>query len=180
MTWLDWLIVAMTIWFLLQGVLKGGAAAFFGALAIIASYVIAAILLPSLGQSIAQAVSANIKPREVPPEDFARWARMVGFLVPFLITYVVLSLLINVFPGGKRPSMLAQVAGVLTGLAKALAASAAVVGILLASPLSGAMAADTQRSTIARGVAELQRGGIQGLRAISPIKFPPVGPDHKF
>ncbi|MGH2375240.1 MAG: CvpA family protein [bacterium] len=180
MTWLDWLIVAMTIWFLLQGVLKGGAAAFFGALAIVASYIIAAMLLPSLGQGIAGALTANIKPRELSAEDFARWARMVGFVLPFLMAYIVLSLIINLLPGGKRPSMLAQSIGVFTGLLKALAASAALVGILLASPFSGAMTADVERSSIARGVADLQRAGIQGLRSASPIKFPPVGPDHKF
>lgn len=180
MTWLDWLIVAMTIWFLLQGVLKGGAAAFFGALAIVASYIIAAMLLPSLGQGIAGALTASIKPGELSPEDFARWARMVGFVVPFLIVYVVLSVIINLFPGGKRPSMLAQVIGVFTGLLKALTASSALVGILLASPFSSAMAEDVERSSIARSVAEIQRDGIQGLRSASPLKFPPVGPDHKF
>ncbi len=180
MTWLDWLIIAMTIWFLLQGVLKGGAAALLGALAIIVSYVLAAILLASVGEGIAVALMANIKPQELPPEDFARWARMVGFLIPFLIAYVVFSLLINLVPGGKRPSMLAQAAGVFTGLFKALAASMALVGILLASPLSTAMAADVQRSSVARGAADLQRMLISGLRSGSPIQFPPVGPDHKF
>lgn len=180
MTWLDWIIVAMTIWFLLQGVLKGGAAAFFGALAIVASFIIAAILLPTLGQGIANAVTTNIKPQELSPEDFARWARMAGFVVPFLAVYIVLSLLINFLPGGKRPGMLAQVAGVFTGLLKALAASAALVGVLLASPLSAAMASDVERSSIARSVAEIQRDGIQSLRSVSPINFPPVGPDHKF
>ncbi|HET8680243.1 MAG TPA: CvpA family protein [bacterium] len=180
MTWLDWLIVAMTIWFLLQGVLKGGAAAFFGALAIVASFIIAAMLLPSLGQGIAGALTTNIKPKELPAEDFARWARMTGFIVPLIIVYIVLSLIINLLPGGKRPSMLAQVVGVFTGLLKSLTAASALVGILLASPFSAAMAADVERSSIARSVAEIQRGSIQGLRAASPIKFPPVGPDHKF
>lgn len=180
MTWLDWLIVAMTIWFLLQGVLKGGAAAFFGALAIVASFIVAAMLLPSLGQGIADALTANIKPGELSAEDFARWARMAGFVVPFLVAYIALSLIINFFPGGKRPSMLAQVIGVFTGLLKALTASSALVGILLASPFSAAMASDVQRSSIARSVAEIQRDGIQNLRSVSPIKFPPIGPDHKF
>lgn len=180
MTWLDWLIVAMTIWFLLQGVLKGGAAAFFGAIAIVVSYVVAAMLLPSLGEGIARALIANIKPRELPAEDFARWARMVGFVVPFVIAYILLSVVINFLPGGKRPGMPAQVLGVFTGFLKALAASMALVGILLASPLSTAMAVDVERSSVARGVAELQRSFIQTLRSVSPIKFPPVGSAHKF
>lgn len=178
MIWLDWLIIAMTLWFLLQGVLKGGAAAFLGALAVGASYVLAAMLLPSVGEGIAQALIANIGDLRV--GSGPNWARMVGFLIPFIFVYVMLSLAINLVPGGKRPSMLAQAVGVFTGLLKALAASMALVGILLASPFSKAMAADIERSSIARGVAGLQRSGIQSLKHTSPIDFPPVGPDHKF
>lgn len=174
MTWLDWVIVAMTIWFLLQGVLKGGLAAFLGAIAVIVSYIGAAIVLPTFGEGIAKALLASMKSL---PAD---WARTVGFLVPFIIAYVAISILINFLPGGKRPSMLAQAIGVLTGLFKALVASMAVVGILMASPFSEAMTTDMQRSTIARPIADMQRAFIKRLAEGSPIPFPPVGPDHKF
>jgi hypothetical protein len=178
MTWLDWLIVAMTIWFLVQGVLKGATAALLGAVAIAIAFLGSAMLLPGPGTGIAQALMTNIQ--DLRAGAGPSWARTIGFLTPFAILYIVLLVLINVFPGGKRPSMLAQVIGVFTGLLKALTASMALVGILLASPFSEAIAADIERSSIAREVAEFQRLSIQRLSRISPIPFPPVGLDHKF
>jgi len=177
-TWLDWLIVAMTIWFLVQGVLKGATAALLGAVAIAIAFLGSAMLLPGPGSAIAQALLTNIQ--DLGAGAGPSWARTIGFLLPFAILYILLLVLINVFPGGKRPSMLAQVIGVFTGLLKALTASMALLGILLASPFSDAMAVDVQRSSMARGIAEFQRLSVQRLSRVSPIPLPPVGLDHKF
>ncbi len=179
MTWLDWVIVAMAIWFVLQGMLKGGTAAILGALAIIVSYVGAAILLPTIGERPAEWLS-KLRLTEMTPVEAASWGRTAGFVLTFIVAYIVLLILINFLPGAKRPSMLAQVVGIFTGLMKALVAAMAVVGVLLASPFSSAMAADVQQSSLARFVAEFQRDSIQRLSRGSPIPFPPVGPDHKF
>jgi len=99
---------------------------------------------------------------------------------PGILVYLLLSLLINIMPGGKRPGTQAQVLGVFAGALKAFVAAMALVGVLLASPLSEAFTKDIERSPIVRPVAASQRGSIRQLRSMSPIPFPPVGPDHKF
>jgi hypothetical protein len=54
------------------------------------------------------------------------------------------------------------------------------VGILQASPFSDAIGQDLGRSSVAGYVAMLQKQYIQDVRRISPVPFPPVGPDSKF
>jgi hypothetical protein len=92
----------------------------------------------------------------------------------------LLSLLISLLPGAKRPEISGQLLGAGMGLVKALVASMALVGILLASPLGKGVAEDISRSIVATHVAALQRDGIQTLRRASPFGFPAYGPDQKF
>jgi len=186
MTWLDWVMVAMVIWFVLQGLLKGVVVPLLGVCAVIGAYVISAIAMPVAGLPIAKWTDSLIVSAEF-SED---WARTVGFVVTFVILYALFSLLISLLPGAKRPEMSGQLLGVGMGLVKALVASMALVGILLAfgrpplillaSPLSKGVAEDVSRSAVATHVAALQREGIQTLRRASPVAFPPYGPDQKF
>jgi uncharacterized membrane protein required for colicin V production len=169
MTWLDWIVIALGIAFMVQGLFKGVTTLLLSALAIVVAYVGAAILLPTLGDRLARATPM--------PEG---WGRMAGFLAIFFVLYVVLGLVISVLPGGKRPASAAQILGLFAGALKALVASMAAVGILLASPLADAFVKDVERSPIAKYVADAQRSSIQDLLNISPIKFPPIGPDSKF
>jgi len=176
MTWLDWVMVAMAIWFVLQGLIKGVVVPLLGAAAVVSAYVISAIAMPVAGLPIAKWIDSLIVSAEF-TED---WARTVGFVVTFVILYAVFSLLISLLPGAKRPEMSGQLLGVGMGLVKALLASMALVGILLASPLAKGVAEDVSRSSVAAHVAVLQREGIQTLRRASPVAFPPYGPDQKF
>lgn len=168
-TWLDWIAVVMLIGFVVQGMFKGGIASLLGALALTVAYAAAAVAFPALGERITRGSPLPLE-----------WGRAVGFVLAFLAAYTVLAVLISILPGGKRPSMPSQVLGIFTGALKALVAAMAGVGILLASPLSGTIAQDVERSPIVRHVAAAQRGAIVQLQGISPIPFPPVGPDHKF
>lgn len=169
MTWLDWVIVAMLVYFVLQGVLRGVVAAVLGAVALVVSYVVAAVLLPSVGQRVAGSTPF--------PAD---WARFLSFIVMFLAFYAVGMVLISLLPGGKRPSMPAQVLGIFGGIIKALVAAMVLVGVVTASPYADAFGKDIARAPMARYVGALQKQYIEGLSKNSPIPFPPVGPDHKF
>lgn len=169
MTWLDWIAVVVLIGFVVQGMFRGAVASLLGAVALTAAYVVAALTFPALGERITR---GSPLPQE--------WGRTAGFILAFLATYALLSVLVSILPGGKRPGLHAQLLGILTGSLKALAASMAGVGILLASPLSDAITQDIDRSPIVRYVAVAQRGAVMHLQRISPIPFPPVGPDHKF
>ncbi len=169
MTWLDWFAIALFIGFAVQGLFKGVTTMVLSTLAIAVAYVVAALLLPTLGESLAHATPM--------PQG---WGRMAGFLIVFIVVYVVLSLMISVVPGGKRPASGAQVLGLFVGALKALVATMAGAGILLASPMSDTLAKDIERSSIVRYAADLERSAIRSLVNVSPIKFPPVGPDAKF
>lgn len=169
MTWMDWIVVAMVIGFVVQGMFKGAVASLLGAVALVLAYVGAAIAFPALGERITRGSPL--------PLD---WGRTVGFVVAFLVGYTVLAVLISILPGAQRPRLQAQLLGIVTGALKALVAAMAGVGILLASPLSDAFAQDVERSPIVWYVAQAQRGAILHLQRIIPIPFPPVGPDHKF
>lgn len=168
-TWLDWIAVVMLIGFVVQGMLKGGVASLLGAAALVVAYAAAAIAFPALGERITRGSPLPLE-----------WGRTVGFVLAFLVAYTLLAVLISILPGGKRPGLYAQLLGILTGALKALVAAMAGVGILLASPLSDAIAQDVERSPIVRYVAAAQRGAVTHLQRISPIPFPPIGPDHRF
>ncbi len=176
MTWLDWVMVAMAIWFVLQGLLKGFTTAWLGAVAVIVAYVGSAMAMPVVGESFGRWVDGLSSSAEFT----ADWARTVGFVMTFVLAYAILSLLISILPGAKRPEIAGQLLGAGMGLIKALMASAALVGILLASPLSKGVAEDLSRSLVAGHVATIQREGIQALRNASPVSFEPYGPDKKF
>lgn len=169
MTWLDWIAVVMLLGFMVQGMFKGAVASLLGAVALVLAYAGAAIVFPALGERIT-------KGSPLPLE----WGRTLGFVLAFLVAYTLLALLTSILPGGKRPGLYAQLLGILTGALKALVAAMAGAGILLASPMSDTIAQDVERSPIVRYVAAAQRGAITHLQRISPIPFPPVGPDHKF
>lgn len=171
MTWLDWLVVALFIYFIVQGLVKGVGAALLGALAVVLAYVLAAMALEPVGTMLQ---NSTLMPRDLSPE----WRRTVGFVATFGIFYLACMLLISILPGGKRPTTPTQVLGVFGGAVKATLASMALLGILLASPLAAGVGQDVQRSPMLRYLAELQRASVRSLRYVVP--FPPVGPDHKF
>lgn len=174
MTWLDWVVIAMIVYFMIQGLFKGVAAVAMGALAIVVAYIGAGLALPAVGDFL-----VNVKSPIIPPDLSPEWRRTVGFTVTFLTIYVVLVLLSSILPGGKRPGLPAQMLGIVGGAVKAVLASMAFIAILLASPLSEAFAKDVERSTIAKYVAALQKDFSRNLRSVSPT-FPPIGPDRKF
>ena len=173
MTWLDWVVIALTVYFVVQGLIKGVTIALLGALAAVMAYVLAAILLPAVGELL---IKSTLMPQDLTPE----WRRAVGFTATFGLLYLVFMFLISIMPGAKRPSTPAQILGLVAGGLKSLVVSMAIVGILLASPLSPALGQDVERSAILRFVAGVQKRYIQVVRSISPIPFPPVGPDSKF
>lgn len=176
MTWLDWIMVAMAIWFVLQGLIKGLVVALLGVVAVVAGYIISAMAMPVAGLPMARWIDSLI----ASPEFTEEWARTVGFVATYVILYGLFTLVISLLPGAKRPEISGQLLGAAMGLVKALVASMALVGVLLASPLAKGIAEDLSRSTVAGHIAVLQREGIQTLRRASPFDFPAYGPDQKF
>ncbi len=176
MTWLDWVIVVMLVWFVIQGLLKGVTPVALGVLAILAAFLIATLTLPVLGGML-----VAVKGPLLPPDLEPGWRRMLGFVVTFGVVYFLLSLLIKIMPGGKRPSSPAQLLGVAGGVLKATAMSMVFIGTLLASPASDAVVKDLQRSPIGGFIADLYRKNVgRDLQSATGIKLPAVDPETKF
>jgi hypothetical protein len=176
MTWLDWVIIVLLIWFIVQGLLKGVTPVTLGVLAVFAAFLIATLTLPVIGGAL-----IAVKPPLLPQDLVAGWRRMLGFVVTFFATYILLSLLINLMPGGKRPSSPAQILGIAGGVLKAMAMSMVLIGALLASPASDAIAKDLERSPLGGFVADLYRKNLgRDLQSATGIKLPAVDPDNKF
>jgi hypothetical protein len=176
MTWLDWVIVVMLVWFVIQGLLKGVTPIALGVVVIFAAFLVATLTLPTIGDAL-----VAVKGPLLPPDLEAGWRRMLGFVVTFAVVYFVLSLLINIMPGGKRPSSPAQILGVAGGVLKAAAMAMVFLGVLLASPSSAAIEKDLERSAFSGFVADLYRKNIgRDLQSATGIKLPAVDPDNKF
>jgi hypothetical protein len=176
MTWLDWVIIVMLVWFIIQGLLKGVTPIALGMLAVLASFLIATLTLPVIGDAL-----VAVKGPLLPPDLEAGWRRLLGFVVTFVVIYGVLSLLINIMPGGKRPSSPAQILGVAGGILKATAMSMVFLGVLLASPAGEAIGKDLERSAFSGFIADLyQKNFGKDLQSATGIKLPGVDPENKF
>ncbi|MDR7483419.1 MAG: CvpA family protein [Armatimonadota bacterium] len=173
MTYLDWIVVALALWFVLQGLLKGAATAAFGALAVLVAYVGACLLVPAVVDPVARALMGLV--RDLPRD----WARTSAFAVTFLVGYVLLLVLVSIVGGAARPETTGQVLGAFVGLIKAAAWGMALVGLFLASPFGEAGARDVERSVLARPLAQAQRVTIEALRDRSPVPLTPVGAGHR-
>jgi uncharacterized membrane protein required for colicin V production len=176
MTWLDWVIVVMLVWFMVQGLIKGVTPIALGVLAIFVAFLVATLTLPVIGGAL-----VAVKGPLLPPDLEPGWRRMLGFVVVFVAVYGLLSLLINILPGGKRPSSPAQILGLAGGVLKATAMSMVLVGALLASPAGDAITKDLQRSALGGFVANLYQKNVgRDLQAATGIKLPAVDPENKF
>jgi hypothetical protein len=172
-TYLDWIVVALALWFVLQGLLKGAATAAFGALAVSAAYVGACVLLAAVVDPLAAALMGLV--RDLPRD----WARTTAFAFVFTVLYGLLLVLFSIVGGAARPEVTGQVLGALVGLVKAAAWGMALAGLFLASPLGTAGMRDVERSLLVRPLAQAQRVTLEALRARSPVPVVPVGAGHR-
>lgn len=176
MTWLDWVIVVMIVWFIIQGLLKGITPVALGVIAVVAAFIVATLTLPVIGGAL-----VAVKGPLLPPDLEDGWRRLLGFVVVFVLVYGVLSLLINIMPGGKRPSSPTQILGMAGGVLKATVMSMVFVATLLASPAGDAIAKDIERSSLSRFIADLYRKNVgRDLQTATGIKLPAVDPENKF
>jgi uncharacterized membrane protein required for colicin V production len=173
MTYLDWIVVALALWCVLQGLLKGAATAAFGALAVLVAYAGGCLLLRAVVDPLAGAFMGLV------PDLPRDWARTSAFAFTVGAIYALLLVLFSVAGGAARPEATGQLLGACVGLVKAAAWGMALLGLLLASPLGEAGMRDVERSLLARPLAQAQRVTIDVLRARSPVPFTPVGAGHR-
>jgi uncharacterized membrane protein required for colicin V production len=164
MTWVDFVVIALLIYTIWQGVLRGWVAALFGAVIIAASWLAAIALLPYYGKSV----------ESLPLQ--ADWARTIAFGFVLIGFYVILSLIANAFLGGKRPRVEAQVAGAIVGVLRGVIGAMVVLGLLAAVPVpeGDALKRDINASRLGRPILEWER---QFMLLVPGL--PPIGPDRR-
>ncbi len=162
MNWVDWVIIAVILFTVFQGILRGWVAALVGIVIIAASWLLTIVLLPYFGPGV----------ESLPLE--ADWARTIAFGVVLFGFYVLFSIIVNTFLGGKRPRMEAQIAGGVLGLFRGLVAAMVIVGLLSATPAADAMQRDIKASRLGNRILEWERSAMQRFPAV-----PPIGPDRR-
>jgi uncharacterized membrane protein required for colicin V production len=162
MNWVDWLIIAILLIGVGQGILRSWVAALLGALVIILAFLAAIVLLPYYGE--------GVKSLPMP----ADWARTIAFTIVLIGFYVIFSIIGNTFLGGKRPRLEAQIAGGIVGLGRGIVASMVLVGLLAATPSGELLKRDINASLLGKPLLEWER---QSIRLFPSL--PPIGPDRK-
>lgn len=162
MNWVDWVLIAVLLFAVGQGIMRGWVAALLGTLVIVLASLATIVLLPYYGE--------GVKSLPMP----ADWARTIAFTIVLIGFYVIFSLIGNTFLGGKRPRLEAQIAGGIVGLFRGIVAGMVLVGLLAATPAGEVLQQDINASLLGRVLLEWER---QSIRQFPPL--PPIGPDRK-
>lgn len=162
MNWVDWVIIAVMLFTIFQGFLRGWVAAFVGIIIIVASWLLAILLLPFYGPGV-----------ETLPLQ-ADWARTIAFGVVLIGFYVIFSVIANTFLGGKRPQMEAQIAGGVLGVGRGILFAMMIVGLLSATPAAEVMQRDINASLLGGRILEWERAAMRTFPTV-----PPIGPDRR-
>lgn len=164
MTWIDWLIVAFVLFAALHGLRRGATTAFISSVGVIAAYLAASIWYRALGGLLAEGV------------HFApAWASTAAYGALLVGVYVLIGTTAAILIDSTRLSMPNRVLGLIAGAGKGALLSAALLGLLLASPLSKPAERDTQKSVLAPFAVRVQRGGAQSLARVLPDSIRPFG-----
>lgn len=162
MTWVDFLVVAVMLYAIGQGILRGWAAALVGIVVIWAAWAATILLLPFYGKSV------ESLPLEAP------WARTIAFGFILIGFYIIFSLIANAFLGGKRARLEAQIAGGIVGAARGIVGCMVVLGLLAATPEANALIADINASRLGKPILEWERQAMQYFPGL-----PRIGPDRR-
>jgi uncharacterized membrane protein required for colicin V production len=168
MNWVDWVVVALLLIGLFQGVQRGWVAAIVGIAVIILAFFAAILLLPFYGEGVTSL--------PMPPE----WSRTIAFIIVLLGFYVIISLIANAFLGGKRPRLEAQIPGGILGALRGAVAAMVILGVLAATPApqGESLIQDINRSRVGKPLLEWERQAMQAVNERIP-EISPIGPDRK-
>lgn len=162
MNWVDWVIIAVILITVFQGIMRGWVAALVGLIIIGGSWLLTIALLPYYGPGV----------ESLPLQ--ADWSRTIAFGVVLIGFYIIFSVIANTFLGGKRPRMEAQIAGGVLGLARGILAAMVIVGLLSATPAAEAMQRDIKASRLGGRLLEWERQWMLRFPMV-----PPIGPDKR-
>lgn len=167
MTWIDWLIVGVLLFSALHGLRRGFLEALIGVVGVIAAYLVASISYRSLAGVLVEGVHLS-RP----------WAGMLAYATLLAGGYVFIGTIAAVLLDPSGLSVPNRLLGFVAGAAKGALLSAALLGLLMASPFGEPVQRDAQRSSLAPYAVRVQRDGAQSLASMLPDKIRPFGAEE--
>jgi uncharacterized membrane protein required for colicin V production len=163
--WIDWLTLAIVLVSVLRGARSGAPAELFDLFGLVATYLTAAVYFPIGAEYLSRI-----------PGLTPSWHGCIAFVLIWIALYLPLSMLVRwalynaAFPASGF-------LGALVGIARGLVLAAALLVLLLATPLRSVIAADAHHSRVApyllRGNNRFQR--LLRTNAIG-MRVPRLGP----
>lgn len=154
MTWLDWSLVAVLLFTFVQGVRRGPLVGLLSTVGLLAGFVAAAVLYPSLGEVVR--LSLHLE---------KAWAATVAFLALLLAISFVIGVVVTLLLSGRKLSGLARLIGGLFGVARGAVFGILLLVVGLASPVGAMIRTDTDHSSLAPLAV---RGYKMALKAVAP------------
>ncbi|HEY3248850.1 MAG TPA: CvpA family protein [bacterium] len=163
MSWIDWIIVAILAFSILQGLRRGALAAGGSALGVVIAYLAASYWYASLADSF------GFIPLSPP------WQATVAFLVLFLAVNGILAIAASLLLGAGNASPLSRMIGAALGIVRGTLLAAALLTVAMASPLGEPVTRDVARSPLAAPVAKGEIATVEWLRSALPPSIPVFG-----
>jgi uncharacterized membrane protein required for colicin V production len=163
-TWIDWAIVSVVLFSALHGLRHGVIAAFLGLVGVIIAYLAASIWYRPLASLISE--GTHLVPA---------WANTVAYGALLVSVYFLIGTVAAIIADSYGLSGPKRVLGFLAGAAKGTLLAAALLGLLLASPVGRRAEDDARKSALAPLALRLQQGGAQSLARVLPDSIHPFG-----
>jgi membrane protein required for colicin V production len=155
-TWLDWILVAIVAFSILQGLRRGALAAAGGVLGVLIAYVAASYWYASL-------VAAFAFIPVSPP-----WQATIAFAVLFLGANGLLSVAASLLLGVADAAPVSRLIGVAVGGIRGILLFSVLVTAAMASPAGDPISSDVTRSALVGYVAEAHVAAVEWLNARLP------------
>jgi membrane protein required for colicin V production len=156
MTWLDWILVAIVAFSVLQGLRRGALAAAGSTLGVLIAYLAASYGYASL------AAAFGFIPLSPP------WQATIAFLVLFLAANGILAVAASLVLGVADAAPVSRLIGVGIGAVRGTCLSAVLVTIAMASPVSEPVSRDVTGSALVGYLAEGSIAAVEWLNARLP------------
>ncbi len=160
MTWIDWTILAVLLFTLLQGLRRGPVIGLLSTLGLIGGFVAASVWYPLLADVLTQSLRLD-----------RAWAGTAAFLSLLGAIYVAIGVLATTLLWATRLSVPARLVGGLVGVVKGTALAMVLLAVVLASPLGDPVGRDANRSRLTPYAVRAQHFAVSTLARLLPPNF---------
>ncbi|MDR5708228.1 MAG: CvpA family protein [Armatimonadota bacterium] len=165
MTWVDWIVLALTLLMILSGLQRGPVRTFLEAFFL-------ALAFGATSRFYKPAAQALFG-RDFPWPD---WAATVTFLGMLVVLVVVGNYLTAAITGRRAAAGIQILLGGLLGVLKGVVLSMVFLVFLLAAPFAPAVRPDVERSLLAPPLASWEAAAVRSLNGVLPWRIPELGP----